>query len=279
MTVGDAFKHGMTEVKKRDAALLLSDITGYSKTGIVLHAHKKISPDDFEKYQSHLKRRTAGEPLQYIIGKWEFMGLPLKTDKRALIPRPETELLVEEALEFINQIPRGENKIRVLDVCTGSGCIALAIACLTGDWAEITATDISEDALQLAAENAVDSSIPPGRIQFVKSNLLEEIKSGEFDVIISNPPYILSDDMPNLPALVRDYEPHIALDGGADGLDFYRRLIPECKNALRKGGALFLEIGPVEVMDLMADADFAEINLLRDYAELPRIVSGKSLCY
>jgi release factor glutamine methyltransferase len=202
------------------------------------------------------------------------MGLPFITDRRALIPRPETELLVEEAFAFIKRICGGEKIVRVLDVCTGSGCIAIAIACLTDEFVHITATDISPDALSLARENAEKNFLSPERINFIETNLLDGI-DGEFDVIISNPPYILSGDMAALAPTVRDYEPHLALDGGADGLDFYRRLIPQSKNALCKGGALFLEIGPPETMDLMFEAGFENINLIRDYAELERILTGE----
>lgn len=224
--------------------------------------------------ESFLERREKKEPLQYIIGRWDFMGLELTCDKRALIPRPETELLVEDALAIIAGL---SPPVRVLDVCTGSGCIALAIAVLAGENAEITATDICPRALDLARENAKKLGFVPERVSFVQNDLLknfENIHESEFDVIISNPPYILSGDMAALPLSVRGHEPHKALNGGIDGLDFYRRLIPQAKKALREGGALLMEIGPMAVLDLMAEAGFTNINLRRDYAELPRIVSG-----
>ncbi|MCL2577730.1 MAG: peptide chain release factor N(5)-glutamine methyltransferase [Defluviitaleaceae bacterium] len=272
-TIGNALIYGAKLIGNREAKLLLSHATGYSMSGVVLHTHKAISDDEYNLYLSYIRRRQAGEPVQYIIGQWEFMGLPFISDKRALIPRPETELLVEQAFAFIKKISGGENIIRVLDVCTGSGCIAISIARLTDKYVEITATDISPDALSLARENTEKNFLEPERIKFIETDLLDGV-SGDFDVIISNPPYVLSSEMENLSQTIRDHEPHLALDGGADGLDIYRRLIPQSKNALRPGGALFLEIGPVGVMDLMADAGFENINLLHDYAELERIVTG-----
>jgi release factor glutamine methyltransferase len=272
MTIEEALLQGVKAVGRRDAGLFLSHSTGYSTNGIILNSLKKIELDAYQTYLSYLERRQTGEPLQYIIGTWDFMGLSLITDKRALIPRPETELLVEEVFNFVKQ--RHEFPIRILDVCTGSGCIALALACLLGDSVEVTAADISPEALSLAEENAKKLGVPPERVSFLQSDLLEEIQ-GEFDIIISNPPYILDGDIQDLCPTVRDYEPHLALNGGADGLDFYRRLIPQSKNALRKGGALFLEIGPQAVMDLMAEEGCENINLQHDCAELARIVSGE----
>lgn len=274
MTLNEALFYGHEKIGKREAKIFLSHITGYSVSGVLLYSHEKISVSDYNLYTSFIARRLAGEPLQYIIGQWEFMGLPFITDRRALIPRPETELLVEDAYEFIRK-KIGENggSVRVLDVCTGSGCIPISIACLTDGRVEITATDISKDAICLARENAHKNGLSAERINFLQTDLMDGIKD-KFDVIISNPPYILSGDMATLSPTVRDHEPHLALDGGTDGMDFYRRLIPQSKNALNHGGALFLEIGPPAVMGLMADIGFSNINLRRDYAELERIVTG-----
>ena len=273
MTAEKALSHGVERVGRRDAWLLLSHITGYSVGDLHLNFENELGDYEYNLYFSFLERRLTGEPLQYIIGQWDFMGLTFFTDKRALIPRQETELLVEEAMKFIKEVSHGEEKIRILDICTGSGCIALSLACMLGESIEITAVDISVEALSLAKENAEKSGISTERVNFIESDLLDNV-SGEFDVIISNPPYILSGDMAELSPTVRDHEPRLALDGGVDGLDIYRRLIPQSKNALCKGGALFLEIGPASVMDLMADAGFENKKLLRDYANLERIITG-----
>jgi len=223
MTLVDALKHGAGRIGRRDAMLLLSHVTGYSEAWMMIHEGETLPQASYMEYLQFLDRYGQNEPLQYIIGKWDFMGLEFRVDKRALIPRPETELLVEEALKFING--RDETPVKVLDVCTGSGCIALAIACLTDSGvAEITAVDISSDALSLAVENAAALSLPSGRVTFIESDLLDRVDVDcKFDVIISNPPYILSNDMKALSESVRDFEPHLALDGGADGLDIYRR--------------------------------------------------------
>ena len=271
MTIGDALSEGFTAVGQRDARLFMSHVTGFSISGLYFNTLKELYNEKYELYISFLERRCKGEPLQYIIGQWDFMGLTLFTDKRALIPRPETELLVEEAFHYISSCEKPT--LRILDLCTGSGCIAVSVACLTDSRVSVTAVDISADALALAKENASKFGLSEERITFVQSDLLENV-TGEFDIIISNPPYILNGEMENLSPTVRDYEPHLALDGGADGLDIYRRLIPQCKVALSEGGVLFLEIGPVAVMDLMISEGFKNVSLLRDYAELERIVSG-----
>ena len=276
MTLAEALRHGADRVGQRDAILLLAHVTGYSKSRIRIYGNEALSEPSRVQYMKCLERRQRHEPVQYIIGKWDFMGLELNVDKRALIPRPETELLVEEALKFIKEITekRGGSQVKVLDVCTGSGCIALAIAHLTdASEVSITATDISRDALSLASENATKNRFWQKRQNFIESDLLDKV-TGTFDVIISNPPYILSGDMAGLSETVRGFEPHLALDGGADGMDIYRRLIPQCVKALNPGGVLLLEIGVAEVADLMTDAGFKDVKILRDYAGLERIIIG-----
>jgi release factor glutamine methyltransferase len=283
MTIEKALRYGVERVGPRDARLFLSHIFGCRASELHLHTENTLDDFDISLYFSFLERRLADEPLQYIIGQWDFFGLTFFTDKRALIPRQETELLVERAMEFIKS--RNEKNFRVLDVCTGSGCIALAIAneaakiiCDTNF--EIFAADISDDALALAKKNAehLAKQEEISRVKFVQSDLLgafENSSENFFDLIISNPPYILSGEMSTLPPDVRNHEPHLALNGGTDGLDFYRRLIPQSKNALREGGALFLEIGPPSVTDLMHAAGFKNVNLFNDYAGIERIVSGE----
>ena len=257
-TIGEALKYAADLVGSRDAMLLLRHVTGESSAYVLLHENKPLpNPAIFE---ACVKRRQTGEPLQYIIGQWDFMGKTMRTDSRALIPRPETELLVEEALKFLKP------GMAVLDLCTGSGCIAAAIA---GAGAfHVTAVDISTHALALARENGQGLGI-----HFLQSDLFDAV-NGLFDVIISNPPYITGEEMRCLPPTVRDYEPHLALYGGEDGMDIYRRLIPQSLQHLKPGGALFLEIGPAAVKDTMAASGFKNVCMMQDYAGLNRIVYG-----
>jgi len=261
LTIEECLKHGTAEIGRRDAMLLLCHLQGCTTAHAMLNENEPVP--QYKKFLQYVQRYKSGEPMQYIIGHWDFMGHTLKVDGRALIPRPETELLVEGALKFL-QTKIGE--ITVLDLCTGSGCIAAAIAG-AGEYS-VTAVDISTDALSLAQENGGGLGI-----EFVQSDLFANVRE-VFDLIISNPPYITDKEMAELSPTVLDYEPHLALHGGMDGMDIYRMLIPESLKFLKPGGALFLEIGPPQVKDSMQQAGFADVQLKNDYAGLPRIVYG-----
>jgi len=258
MTINQAILRGTETIGRRDALLILRHLTGQTSAYLMLNEGTPLI--DSEKFLEYVARFKQGEPLQYIIGEWDFMGQTLQTDSRALIPRPETELLVEEALAFLKP------GMAVLDLCTGSGCIAAAIA-RVGDLS-VTAVDISADALALAKENGEGLGV-----HFILSDLFSEV-GGTFDVIISNPPYITSEEMDTLSLTVLDYEPHLALHGGKDGMDIYRRLIPESLQFLKPGGALFLEIGPAAVKDIMVASGFKDVHMKQDYAGINRIVYG-----
>jgi len=258
MTINEALIYGTEIIGRWDTLLLLRHITGQTSAYIMLHEGTLLI--NGAEFLSYINRCKRGEPLQYIIGQWDFMGHTLRTDSRALIPRPETELLVEEALAFI------EPGMTVLDLCTGSGCIAIAIAG-TGEY-NVTAVDISADALELAKKNGEGFGI-----NFIQSDLFSEVE-GKFDVIISNPPYITSAEMEMLSSTVLEYEPHLALHGGEDGMDIYRKLIPESLDFLKPNGVLFLEIGPAAVKNIMLEAGFKNVQMKQDYAGLNRIVYG-----
>ncbi|MCL2286007.1 MAG: peptide chain release factor N(5)-glutamine methyltransferase [Firmicutes bacterium] len=264
MTINEALKYGTDNLGQRDAMLLLCHVTGQSSAYVLLHGDKPLV--NSAEYVAYVGRRKQGEPLQYVMGRWDFMGLTLRTDSRALIPRPETELLTEEALGFLQQNRVDEQRLEVLDLCTGSGCIAAAIAG-AGDY-NVTAVDVSADALALAQENGEGLGI-----KFIQSDLFTEV-TGRFDLIISNPPYITGKEMDELDPTVLNYEPHLALHGGEDGMDVYRKLIPESLKFLKPGGGLFLEIGPAAVADIMTAAGFTDVQLKNDYAGLPRIIRG-----
>ena len=208
-----------------------------------------------------IARRQSGEPLQYVLGEWEFYGLPMRVDARALIPRPETELLVETALGLLHG---GE---RVLDLCCGSGCIGIALK----KHCDITlvAADISKDALALTRENAALNGVDP---QTVQSDLFDGV-DGKFDLIVSNPPYLTQAEMEQRDESLR-FEPALALDGGTDGLDFYRRIAATYRNYLKEGGTLLLEIGMTQAESVTALFDHAECRL--DLACRPRMVIVKN---
>ncbi|MFA5449732.1 MAG: peptide chain release factor N(5)-glutamine methyltransferase [Clostridia bacterium] len=221
-----------TREKESEVELILMSVAGAkSKSDL-----KKIrlNSDILDKAKAIAKRRIAGEPLQYAIGSVSFYGYEIKTDPRALIPRFETELLAEQAVKEIaeRELPK------VLEICTGSGAVAVAVKMLGGE-ASVTASDISDEALSLAKENAASNNAD---ITFVKSDLFASIE-GKFDVIIANPPYIPTADILGLEKEVKDYEPLSALDGGMDGLDFYRRIAAEYKDCLNEKGVLLLEMG------------------------------------
>ena len=267
MNIGEALKLGADRVGDRDAILLLSHLINQPIEYIRLYGDKAFEQQD--DYQKGLSRIETGEPLQYIMGNWDFMGQTFEVDGRVLIPRQETELLVEEALAFIQTC---NQPVKLLDLCTGSGCIAISIATIAKDVGikiDITAVDISPDALNLARKNDRTKSV-----NFIESDLFTNIPPTEFDIIISNPPYIPTLEIQTLSPTVRDHEPHLALDGGADGMDIYRKIVPQSINYLRNGGALYLELGSKEVKKILESSNFENINLLNDYAGLPRILYG-----
>ena len=270
MTLHEALSIGAEEIGQHEARLLLSHVTGLGLTEIIINNTKPLDETAKGAFFAGIQRRKAKEPLQYILGKWEFMGLEIITDPRALIPRPETELLVEQALAYIRNLNR---PARVLDVCTGSGCIAVAVAKLSG--AEVAAVDISPAALSLAKENAALHNVG---ICFAQSDLFSALTGQTYDVIISNPPYIRTAELDCLQPEIQNHEPALALDGGPDGLDIYRRLVPASMNHLAQGGALFLEIGPPSVETIMLSAGYDIVRLVNDYAGLARILIGGKKC-
>ena len=266
MTLLEALNLGAKAIGRHEARLLLSHVTGLGPEKILMDTSKPLDEPAKGAFFAGIKRREAKEPLQYILGRWEFMGLNVITDRRALIPRPETEILVEKVLEFIGGLPR---PARVLDVCTGSGCIAVAVAKLAG--ADVTAVDISPQALSLATENA---KLHDTNIRFIQSDLFCGINGQTFDVIISNPPYIPTAELGGLQAEL-SHEPRLALDGGDDGMDIYRRLVPLSLEYLAPDGALFLEIGPCEVETIMLRAGYDIVQLVKDYAGHDRVLIGQ----
>lgn len=229
-----------------------------------------------EAMRRGMKRLVAGEPLQYVLGEWDFRTLTLKCDRRALIPRPETEELVSRVLKTLNAEPDREKF--VVDVGTGTGAIILSIAKEARCKGVFLGTDISEEAVALAKENAVRCGLE-GKVRFAVADGLDDFdEPGLIDVIVSNPPYIESAVCETLDPRVKDWEPRIALDGGPGGLEFYERYLGDALNLLKSGGSVFFEIGESQgeaVSRLMFDYGFEDIRIEKDYAGLDRFASAR----
>lgn len=226
------------------------------------------------RFRELMARRLAGEPVAYIIGEWEFYGLTLDICRDVLIPRSDTETLVERALEHLKD---KTGPVRVLDLCAGSGCIGLAVAHHCPN-ASVVLADWSEDALRVCRQNIRRCGMS-GQVSSARVNALEAPPAllTEFDLIVSNPPYIPTADLAGLDVSVRDYEPHMALDGGEDGLDFYRAIASKWKNALNDGGTLIFEIGydqAPQVEYILAANGYGEIQTFKDPGDHWRVVEG-----
>ncbi len=260
----------LDEHARRDAELLLLHVLQIDRATLLAHPDRSLTSDQLAAYDAAIARRLGHEPVQYITGQQEFFGLQLKVTSATLIPRPETEILVEAVLD---RLPH-DRPIRILDIGTGTGAIALALAVHLPQ-AEITAIDLSSEALEVARENAIIHHLDR-RIRFLKSDLLaalsQEEQTATFDAIVSNPPYVPERDRPNLHPQVRDHEPAQALFAGPSGLDIYRRLIPEARAALKPGGLLALEIGHGQRDALAALlADWKNASFLNDLQQIPRV--------
>lgn len=261
-----------------DARLLLEYVCGTDRNDLLAHGDREVEREKQDAYLKMIEKRADREPLQYLTGEQEFMGLLFSVDRNVLIPRQDTEILVEEVLRNLH------DGMRILDLCTGSGCILISLLYYSNNCTGV-GTDLSEEALRVAAGNsarllpkecAVDAGEGFARIEFLRGDLFEAVE-GKFDIIVSNPPYIPSGDMDGLMPEVGEHEPGQALDGGADGLDFYRRITAECRRYLYGGGMLFVEIGCEQaeaVRGLMEDAGFLGIHVVKDYAGLDRVVYG-----
>ena len=268
----DLKKRGATS-PRLDAELLLAKILRLDRVGLIIDAERPLAKHELGRYRELHQRRRAGEPVAYLLGAREFYARPFLVDRRVLIPRPETEHLVEAALERTRHLSLSA---RALDLCTGSGCVAVTLG-RERPTTRVLGADISPDALAVAAENAL--RLGAYNVGLVCSDLFAALQAGRdrFDLITANPPYIAEGEIPSLPVDVRAYEPRIALAAGPDGLAFYRRIVAEAPAFLDAGGVLAVEIGADQgeaVRGLFAGAGFRDVALVRDYAGLDRIVSG-----
>lgn len=257
---------------RRDAELLLAHIAGVEPSRLPL-VSSPISEPQQRQFQAFLERRLAGEPVAHIVGEQAFWSLEFHVTPATLVPRPDTETLVEMGLAAAENIEAP----RILDIGTGSGCILLSLLHELPD-ASGVGLDISADALAVAERNAARHGLG-GRVDLLESDLLAALPDASwFDLIVSNPPYIPSDDIADLMADVRDHEPLNALDGGADGLDFYRKIAEQAPLYLKAGGMLAVEVGIHQAADVAAlwlDQGLASIDIRRDLGGIERVVSGK----
>lgn len=279
-----------------DARLLLEFVCGTDRNTLLVHGDREVPAEECERYRNLIGRRAAHVPPQHLIGEQEFMGLTFAVNDDVLVPRQDTEILVEEVMKQLH------DGMRILDLCTGSGCILLSLLHYSND-CEGVGTDLSPQALAVARENyeRLRENCPGMKARFLEGDLFAALENGRksddgaaleqkgdpkdatvsvgerFDIIVSNPPYIETDVIPTLMPEVREHEPLMALDGGADGLAFYRRITEQAGAFLSGGGMLFFEIGCGQaeaVCGLMEQAGFCEVTVVKDFAGLDRVVYG-----
>ena len=281
MTYREIFEQGKSALAQAqieeadlDARLLLEYVCQTDRNDLLIHGDRTVETGKENEYHRLISERARHIPLQYLTGVQEFMGLCFKVNKAVLIPRQDTEILVEEVLRQLH------DGMRILDMCTGSGCILISLLHYSNYCSGVGA-DISAEALQVARENGEHilgqaSSADVSEAVWVQSDLFSHV-TGKFDFIVSNPPYIKSGEIPALMPEVKDYEPLTALDGREDGLYFYKKIVEESKNYLMSGGMLYFEIGYNQADDvsrLMEQAGFKEVTTVQDYAGLDRVVYG-----
>lgn len=269
-------RHADTGDPTLEAREIVCFATGKTKEELYRDGMLYMSPEQERRTRQLVERHLRGEPVAYLIGEWEFYGLPLDISSDVLIPRPDTEVLAEQAIDYCKTL----GGCRVLDLCAGSGCVGLAIAANVLS-ARVVLGDVSEGALRICRQNVRRNGLS-GRVEQVEMDALTKPVSnlGEFQCIVSNPPYIPSGDIPNLDTSVKDYEPHLALDGGDDGLKFYHIIAEQWKEILTLGGRLYFEVGIGQadsVLRIMRHVGFGDIQIVKDLHQIPRVVYG-TLC-
>ena len=273
MTYRELFEYGKKQLEDAgieeaalDARLLLEYICHTDRNALLVHGDSVRSDLEEQFYRMVIEKRAQRIPLQHITGQQEFMGLTFKVNEHVLIPRQDTEILVEEAMRYLS------DGMRILDICTGSGCILLSLLKYSNE-CEGLGVDISDDALAVARENAQNLGL---EAEFRHSDMLEKVEC-KFDMIVSNPPYIETAVIDTLMPEVREHEPMLALDGREDGLYFYRRIVEQCTSYMTRGARLFFEIGYDQgeaVKNMMIHKGFCEVEIIKDYAGLDRVVTG-----
>ena len=270
----DDFRARGIEKPRLDAEVLLAHALESTRTQLVIDAKRPLEPEELARFRALVKRRRAREPVAYLLGVREFYGRQFRVDKRVLIPRPDTETLVDVALA--RTLERSLS-MRALDLCTGSGCVAITLS-RERPTARVHATDLSEDALLVARENAL--RLGAYGVSFTRGDLFDALPAGcgPFDVIVANPPYIATDEVERLDWDIKEFEPRLALDGGADGLATVRRIVEGAPERLAPGGFLATEVGAgeaVEAVRVFEARGFSEVTVTRDYGRVERVVDGK----
>lgn len=278
MNYQEAFNNCKEQLKKAniseydsDAWILFEYVTGMKRSDMFIHGSRLLDKESEEKLFNVIQRRTDHVPVQYITGVQNFMGYDFKVNENVLIPRFDTEILVENILK--KTVDRNCGNMHVLDICTGSGCIIISLM-LLGRYGKGVATDISEEALKVARHNKELHGV--NNIEFINTDLTEGLE-GTFDIVVSNPPYIETSVVNGLETEVKDHEPRLALDGGEDGLIFYRRIAEKAPSLLNEKGILAVEIGYNQgsvVKELFENAGFTDVLVIKDYAGLDRVVMG-----
>lgn len=262
-----------SDTPRLDAELLLAHVLRINRIGLITDAERPLGKEELAAYRELHKRRRAGEPVAYLLRVREFYGRPFRVDSRVLVPRPDTEILVEVALDRMRE---RSLSARVLDLCTGSGCVAVTLAKERPTWS-LLGSDISEDALVVARDNALRLGALP-RIAFTRSDLFAGIAPGSrFDLITANPPYIPDGDKASLAQTIVGFEPHIALFGGSDGLDFAKRIIVGAPAFSSRDAVLAMEIGAGQAQEVAAhfrEHGYRDVEVKKDYGSIERVVSG-----
>ena len=265
----------ISSTPRLDVETILQKVLNVDRLYILLNLDKSLNIDEEKLFNKYIKERLNNRPIAYIVENREFMGLDFYVKEGVLIPRPDTEILVEEVIE----LAKGKGKINILDIGTGSGAITVSLAKYLKD-AKIISVDISDIALEIAKKNAQNNYVDD-RITFIKSDLFTNIdKDMKFDIIVSNPPYIKRKVIETLDKQVKDFEPYNALEGGVDGLDFYRKITKQGKNYLNKGGFLAYEVGhdqSEDVSKLMKNDGYTNIYTRKDLQQIDRVVIGSVL--
>ncbi len=253
-----------------EAELMVMNALGINRTQLVTGGRNAVTEEQCERVSAMVKRRQSGEPLQYILGESEFMSLDFYVESGVLIPRSDTETLVETVLEKTDK----DKKFKILDICTGSGCIGISTAHFRPN-AYVDLIDISDKAIEIAKKN-VDRNNVRDRVKVQKMDILNEYPQEKYDIVVSNPPYIETEVIDTLQTEVREHEPRLALDGGQDGLIFYRRITEIAPKILKKSGMLAFEIGynQGEAVSALMENDFRDISVIQDLGKNDRVVTG-----